>query len=281
MCGRFAQALPPRDYVDSVEDQVNRRRPRRQREEGEPNEAGDKGRKKAGLPREPKGKQVDETTQNGEQDTTKADEGPTVVPVQSLVREEDYHPTHNVAPGVRVPIVRLEHPAPFPGHDSSKTSNISQTDSSLLVQCMRWGLLPHHTTSVPRGPDAMRTINARDDAVLSGRSMWTPILRSGKRCVVFCQGFFEWLKKDDGAQRIAHFVGMKDEGNGRTDVHGKRRALMPMAGLWERCTVEGQEILSFTIITTESNKQLNFLVSKLACLLAYRTAQPYSHRICP
>jgi putative SOS response-associated peptidase YedK len=35
-----------------------------------------------------------------------------------------------------------------------------------------------------------------------------------------------------------------------------------MAGLYERCFIDEKEVMSFTVITTESNKQLNFLVSE-------------------
>lgn len=182
--------------------------------------------------------------------------------IQFLVDEQDYHPTYNVAPGTQVPIVRIDTSSPSvvsSDHGDKDSSN----EPSLIVQCMRWGLLPHYTTSIPRGPDAMRTINARDDAVLSGRSIWTPLCRKGKRCIVFCQGFYEWLKRDNGTQRIAHFVGMTNDGQGREDMNGRKKALMPMAGLYETCQIDGQEVYSFTVITTDSNKQLNFLVSLL------------------
>lgn len=225
MCGRFAQALPPRDYYNVVDDQIhgNRR----------------------------------EDHHNSNNNSTSRPE----LQLHSQVGEQDYHPTHNVAPGVQVPIVRLEDPIPLTS--SSKGAG----DQNLLIQCMRWGLLPHHTTSIPRGVDAMRTINARDDAVLSGRSMWTPLLRSGKRCIIFAQGFYEWLKKDEGAQKIAHFVGMQIPGNGRKDAEGKQRGMMPMAGLWEKCTIEGKDVYSFRIITTDSNDQLNFLHDRMPVIL--------------
>ncbi|PWN32570.1 DUF159-domain-containing protein [Meira miltonrushii] len=227
MCGRFAQALPPRDYYDVVDDQLQgKRRPK----EGDSGSGG-------------------ENIKSGPQ-----------LQLHSQVGEQDYHPTYNVAPGVQVPIVRLEDPVPL-------TSSGKSGDQALLIQCMRWGLLPHHTTFIPRGVDAMRTINARDDAVLSGRSMWTPILRSGKRCIVFAQGFYEWLKKDEGAQKIAHFVGVQIPGNGRKDADGKQRGMMPMAGLWEKCTIDGKDVYSFTIITTDSNDQLNFLHDRMPVIL--------------
>lgn len=219
MCGRFAQALPPRDYYDIVDDQLHGK--------GGP----------SGGPRREKAMQL-----------------------HSQINEQDYHPTYNVAPGVQVPIVRLEEPVSF-------TSSSRENNPTLLIQCMRWGLLPHHLTSIPRGVDAMRTINARDDAVLSGKSMWTPLLRSGKRCIIFAQGFYEWLKKDEGAQKIAHFVGMQIPGKGRKDENGKQKALMPMAGLWEKCIIEGKDVYSFTIITTDSNDQLNFLHDRMPVIL--------------
>lgn len=243
MCGRFAQALSARDYFSTVDIQLHE--PQEQRSGGSALDKSDN---------------HPDTQRQLEKSLT----------LQNSVADDDYHPTHNVAPGVQVPIVRLERPNPFDGYTVAGRPAIDTAENdiyhgnsprSLLVQSMRWGLLPHYTTGIPRGPDAMKTINARDDAVLSGRSMWTPLLRGGKRCVVFCQGFYEWLKKEDGAQRIAHFVGMKDEGFGRTDVEGTKRALMPMAGLYEKCNIDGNDVYSFTIITTDSNKQLGFLVS--------------------
>lgn len=192
-------------------------------------------------------------------DTSNTDKADDVDLQTSSLAEDDYHPTHNVSPSSQVPVVHLAQPVPLP-HDHHLDEHKSIASQNVLtIQCMRWGLLPSHTTSIPRGPDAIRTINARDDSVLSGTSMWTPLLRKGKRCVVFVQGFYEWQKKPDGS-KVAHFVGMTQEGQGRKDVNGVERALMPMAGLYEKCTIDGQDVLSFTIITTNSNEQLNFLV---------------------
>jgi putative SOS response-associated peptidase YedK len=239
MCGRYANAQPPRQFTAAVRDRL-RRRDRVQR--GEDNAESSKAA------------QQEDASQSKD---THSDDADFIV---SRVEEGDYHPTHNVSPSSRAPILRLEKPVPLPL--DGEVNEVPKEGNDLIIECMRWGLLPARTTSIPHGVDALRTINARDDSVMSGQSMWTPLLKKGKRCIVFCQGFYEWLKKPDGT-RIAHFCGMEDEGNGRVDVHGKQRALMPMAGLYEQCTIDGQPFLSFTIITTESNKQLNFLVSNL------------------
>ncbi|UZJ54151.1 hypothetical protein CBS101457_003471 [Exobasidium rhododendri] len=241
MCGRFSNAQPVYQYTATVENQIHRRR---ENEEREGNAASSHASK----------------TSQGSSGNAKD----TALPFHAALSEEDYYPTHNVSPSSRVPVLRLQTPVPLPSGGASDDQ--STKGNGLVMECMRWGLLPAYTTSIPRGADALRTINARDDSVLSGQSMWTPLLRKGKRCVVFCQGFYEWLKKPDGS-RIAHFVGMQDEGSGRTDVNGRQKALMPMAGLYEKCTIDKQEVYSFTVITTESNTQLNFLHDRMPVIL--------------
>jgi hypothetical protein len=86
--------------------------------------------------------------------------------------------------------------------------------------------------------------------------MWTT-MKQRKRCVVIAQGFYEWLKKNDGKEKIPHYVKRKD---GR---------LMCMAGLWDCVQYEGsdEKIYSYTIITTSSNKQLNFLHDRMPVIL--------------
>ncbi len=46
-------------------------------------------------------------------------------------------------------------------------------------------------------------------------------MKARKRCIVTVQGFYEWLKKDGGREKIPHYVRRKD---------GK---LMCLAGLWD------------------------------------------------
>lgn len=80
-------------------------------------------------------------------------------------------------------------------------------------------------------------------------------MKGRKRCIVICQGFYEWLKK--GKEKIPHYTKRKDGG------------LMCFAGLWDCCDYGGKEekIYSYTIITTESNKQLSFLHDRMPVIL--------------
>ena len=57
--------------------------------------------------------------------------------------------------------------------------------------------------------------------------MWTSMKRR-KRCVVICNGFYEWLKKNNGKERFPHYIKRKDN------------ELMCLAGLWDCVRYEGR-----------------------------------------
>jgi putative SOS response-associated peptidase YedK len=140
------------------------------------------------------------------------------------------------------------------------------------LQAMKWGLIPSWTKRNPDYTSVMRTINCRDDSLIENRGMWNTMKRR-KRCIVLCQGFYEWLKKNNGKEKIPHFVKRKDG------------QLMCMAGLWDCVKYEGMHVYiyskrllflscsytigsdektyTYTIITTDSNKQLNFLHDRM------------------
>jgi putative SOS response-associated peptidase YedK len=102
----------------------------------------------------------------------------------------------------------------------------------------------------------MKTINCRDDSLIENRGMWNT-MKQKKRCIVIAQGFYEWLKKNGGKEKIPHYIKRKD---------GK---LMCMAGLWDCVQYEGsdEKLYTYTIITTDSNKQLNFLHDRMPVIL--------------
>lgn len=96
----------------------------------------------------------------------------------------------------------------------------------------------------------MRTINCRDDSLAESKSMWVS-MKKRKRCIVICQGFYEWLKH--GKERIPHYIKRKDS------------QLMCLAGLWDVVQYHdvGEKLYTYTIITTDSNKQLKFLHDRM------------------
>lgn len=73
----------------------------------------------------------------------------------------------------------------------------------------------------------LKTINCRDDSLYEDRGMWTS-MKKKKRCIVIAQGFYEWLKKNNGKEKVPHFTKRKDG------------QLMCFAGLWDCVNYEGE-----------------------------------------
>lgn len=118
--------------------------------------------------------------------------------------------------------------------DQSPSTSLSGGDSAgagsgvhYKLQSMKWGLIPFWTKRNPDYGSMMKTINCRDDSLAQGGAMWNT-MKARKRCIVVAQGFYEWLKKDGGREKIPHFVKRKDG------------ALMCLAGLWDCVQYEGE-----------------------------------------
>ncbi|KAL9086550.1 MAG: hypothetical protein Q9159_004140 [Coniocarpon cinnabarinum] len=141
------------------------------------------------------------------------------------------------------------------------TSDNSNPKPTYKLQPMKWGLIPFWTKTAPPYASFMKTINCRDDSLATHGGMWQHV-KQKKRCVVLAQGFYEWLKKNNGREKIPHYVKRKDG------------QLMCFAGLWDRVRFkegeegkDGEEVWSYTIITTSSNKQLGFLHDRMPVIL--------------
>lgn len=124
------------------------------------------------------------------------------------------------------------------------------------LQAAKWGLVPFWTKRAPDYGSQMRTINCRDDSLLENRGMWNT-MKQRKRCIVVAEGFYEWLKKNNGKEKLPHFVKRKDG------------QLMCFAGLWDCVQYEGsdEKLYTYTVITTDSNKQLKFLHDRMPVVL--------------
>ncbi|GAO49844.1 DUF159-domain-containing protein [Saitoella complicata NRRL Y-17804] len=179
------------------------------------------------------------------------------LPPREFRRPETVRRGYNLAPNTNQPILRQL--SPQNGDTLSSDPSTSSTASSppLVLEAAKWGLIPFWTKSPPNYAQGLKTINARDDSITSDRSMWHA-MRDRKRCVVFCRGYFEWLKKGEGKMgKVPYFMKRKDGG------------LVAMAGLWDRVRYEGSEdyIHSFTIITTHSSPSLSFLHDRMPVIL--------------
>jgi putative SOS response-associated peptidase YedK len=136
----------------------------------------------------------------------------------SVAVPADLEERYNIAPTQAVPVV--------------------PNDGSERIEFFRWGLIPAWAKDASIGS---RMINARAETVAEKPSFRTAFKK--RRCLVPADGFYEWRKEADGKTK--------------TPVHLRMRSGEPFAfaGLWESWTgPDGQELRTFTIITTTPNE---------------------------
>ncbi|ETN39060.1 uncharacterized protein HMPREF1541_05282 [Cyphellophora europaea CBS 101466] len=185
--------------------------------------------------------------------------------VDDAPADDEARETYNFPPGAYGLVYRADIPDQGIPTDEETRDGGNEQDAEAAqpdtynyqIKVMKWGLIPFWTKRSPDYGSMMRTINCRDDSLFEDRGMWTSMKRK-KRCIVVAQGFYEWLKKNpSGKEKIPHFVKRKD-GN-----------LMCFAGLWDCVKYEDADskLYTYTIITTDSNKQLNFLHDRMPVIL--------------
>jgi putative SOS response-associated peptidase YedK len=190
------------------------------------------------------------------------------LPVDEAPNDDEARETYNFPPGAYGLVYRADVPdsgAPADNEENGDATEATDTKPETYnyqIKTMKWGLVPFWTKRSPDYGSMLKTINCRDDSLIEDRGMWTTMKRK-KRCLVVAQGFYEWLKKGPGGkEKVPHFVKRKD-GN-----------LMCFAGLWDCVQYEdggdgkdGEKLYTYTIITTDSNKQLKFLHDRMPVIL--------------
>jgi putative SOS response-associated peptidase YedK len=144
-------------------------------------------------------------------------------------QKSEISPRYNIAPMQEVPIIVKE-------------------ERNKLVM-MRFGLIPSWSKEKKT---RYSLINARSETVAK-KPMFRRLL--GKhRCLVPTTGFYEWKKVGSG--KVPYFISLKDE------------KYFALAGLWDHWKdPKGEEIRSFTIITTKANDALNNIHPRMPVIL--------------
>jgi putative SOS response-associated peptidase YedK len=115
---------------------------------------------------------------------------------------------------------------------------------------MRWGLIPIWAKDEKVGS---RLINARSET-LAERPAFQACLED-RRCLVPTTGFYEW--KATGRGKVPYFFRRTDE------------RLFALAGLYDRWRdPSGQEVMSFTILTTAANELTAPIHGRMPVILA-------------
>ena len=99
---------------------------------------------------------------------------------------------------------------------------------------MRWGFLPGWYKSPKDGP---LLINARADTIATKPAFRAAV--RARRCLIPASGFYEWSAGDNAA-RLPWYI---------RRVDGQPLAF---AGIWQAWEREGQALVTFAIVTTES-----------------------------
>lgn len=138
---------------------------------------------------------------------------------------------YNTAPTDPVPIVRID-----------------PRDGVRELAIARWGLVPGYARELPKVPH----INARAESIHSIGMFRNAF--AARRCLVPATGFYEWEKSDDGRQPWRFTL--IDDGP------------FAFAGLWEFARIEGRDVLSCTIVTTQPNPLVGAVHDRMPAMLA-------------
>ncbi|MZG54500.1 MAG: SOS response-associated peptidase [Nitrospinae bacterium] len=155
--------------------------------------------------------------------------------------------------------ISLKHFPSFNIAPSQLSAIITHSSNQLNLAGMKWGLIPSWSKD---GSMGNKLINARSETLHEKPSFRDSFKK--KRCLVPADGFIEWKEKKP------YFIRMRNQ------------ALFAFAGLWSPWDSGEEPINTFTIITTEANKTLSPLHSRMPVILhpdsyeTWLTADPKS-----
>ncbi|KAL1659586.1 hypothetical protein GGF50DRAFT_64956 [Schizophyllum commune] len=186
--------------------------------------------------------------------------------VDEWVDEDNFYPRYNVAPRTYSPVLRSRDSSPSSSSsgeseagDAATAAGTSQPTTSqsnephFILQSMRWGIIPHWSKE---DTYQMNTINARAENLLEGGGMWAS-LKGSKRCIVPCEGYYEWLTKSPKT-KLPHFL------------KHKSNHLMYFAGLWDCVHLPNSStpLYTFSIITTSAPSAYAWLHDRQPVILS-------------
>ncbi len=145
----------------------------------------------------------------------------------------ELEPRYNIAPS-------QEHPVLIVSQDSR------------VLKMMRWGLVPHWSKDPRIG---YKMINARSEGIEEKPSFRGPLRE--RRCLVMADGFFEWHKVDKKTKTPYYF-------------RLKSGEPFAFAGLWDLWENGGEQLCTFTIITTFPNELMEPIHARMPVILNER-----------
>ena len=156
----------------------------------------------------------------------------------SYLEQPEFPPREVITPGSPIAIVR-------------------QAQGARHFALVRWGFVPYWAKEV--GPKPL--INARAETIFEKASFKNAIRR--RRCLIPADGFYEW-KGDVPGRKQPHFI------------HKPDNSLFAFAGIWEHWMgPDGSELESAAIITTEPNREMATIHTRMPLIIAPENFAPW------
>ena len=121
---------------------------------------------------------------------------------------------------------------------------ITHSSNQLNLVRMKWGLIPPWSKD---GSIGNKLIHARSET-LNEKSSFRESFKK-RRCLIPADGFIEWKGKKP------YYIRIKNQG------------LFAFAGLWSTWDAGNDSLNTYTIVTTEANKTLSSLHSRMPVIL--------------
>lgn len=176
-----------------------------------------------------------------------------------------YTPSYNLAPSDISPVLV-----------SARHFDEDSQSSDRIVVPMLWGMIPRWHTGDYR-KHGLTTNNCRFETMLQSK-LYKHAFEKGQRCVVLCEGFYEWQTTNPNAskssERAAYYIYMPQidkieiENRVSWEKAAKDLNLLKMAGLFDVWTdSKGNNIYSYSVVTFESNETLSWLHHRSPAIL--------------
>ncbi|XP_059622990.1 abasic site processing protein HMCES [Phlebotomus argentipes] len=172
-----------------------------------------------------------------------------------------YSPSYNIAPTDMTPVlVSQQH------FEEDAAAGVR-----VLVPMM-WGIVPfwHKGEYNTHG---LTTNNCRLESLMTSK-LYKRSFTSGQRCVIVCEGFYEWqtTKKARSSERDVFFIhspqaeGVKIED--KSTWEPEQVDLLKMAGIYDVWSSNsGDTLFSYTVITFQSNEKLSWMHDRMPAIL--------------
>lgn len=127
---------------------------------------------------------------------------------------------------------------------------VTKSELGNILSPMKWGLVPFWAKDIKIG---YKLINARAETAFT-KPMWRSSIRH-YRCLVPASGFYEWQVGNNKTKQPFY-------------IHPKDQKMFAFAGLWStHKDASGNELQTFTIMTTEPNKEMSAIHNRMPVIL--------------